>query len=166
MNTSFNILIDLKMLPSSLKDSFVSTLLIQRGKKEHLASSPKESFILDFFLTWDRSQSTMVSVQAIEDSVIYTTKYTTFLELTNKVPLWHEAYREILLKNYRKKTRREIEFVLYNAKERLLQCMENKYFDIARIPKTYLASYLGIAAPSLSRLLRELKNEKVKQSKD
>ena len=54
--------------------------------------------------------------------------------------------------------KREIEFVLYNAKERLNMCMDSKHIDVNRIPKTYLASYLGIAPPSLSRLLREIKD--------
>ena len=56
------------------------------------------------------------------------------------------------------KTKREIEFVQFNAKERLQKFASNKRIDIQRIPKTYLASYLGIQPPSLSRLFRELKN--------
>ena len=99
----------------------------------------------------------MISVQALEDSVVYTAKYANFINLTKENPVWNEVYREILVRNYMRKSKREIEFVLYNAKQRLDQCFKSSYIDINRIPKTYLASYLGIAPPSLSRLLRDRK---------
>jgi CRP-like cAMP-binding protein len=129
----------------------------QDGEEKTFSFIPERSFILDFFLSWQENSTTMVSVQAIEDSEIYTIKYNNFLELMQMRPLWHEVYREVLLRSYMFKTKREIEFVQFNAKERLSKFLSNKRIDIGRIPKTYLASYLGIQPPSLSRLLRELK---------
>ncbi len=72
-------------------------------------------------------------------------------------PIWNNIYREVLLRNYIFKTKREIEFVQFNAKQRLNKFMTNKRIDICRIPKLHLASYLGIQPPSLSRLLKELR---------
>lgn len=129
----------------------------QEGEEKTYSFIPERSFILDFFLSWKESSSTMVSVQALEECSIFTLKYAQFLELMNTNPIWHEIYREVLLRNYMFKTKREIEFVQFNAKERLNKFLLNKRIDINRIPKTYLASYLGIQPPSLSRLLRELK---------
>lgn len=131
-------------------------LINNDGEEKTFSFIPERGFILDFFLTWDKSPS-MISVQAIEDSEIYTIKYERFLELMKRSAVWTEVYREVLVRNYMSKTKREIEFVLYNAKERLKMCLASKTIDVARIPKTYLASYLGIAPPSLSRLLREIK---------
>lgn len=128
------------------------------GEEKTFSFIPEKSFILDFFLSWKENSKTMVSVQALEDSEIYTVKYSHFLELMNTDRIWHDVYREVLLRNYMFKTKREIQFVQFNAKERLQMFMANKRIDINRIPKTYLASYLGIQPPSLSRLLRELKN--------
>ena len=101
----------------------------------------------------------MISVQAIEDSEIYTMEYEKFTNLINTHSVWYDIYHEVLLRNYMYKTKREIEFVQFNAKERLRTFQNNKRIDINRIPKTYLASYLGIQPPSLSRLLREIKEE-------
>ena len=67
------------------------------------------------------------------------------------------------MRNYIFKTKREIEFVQFNAKQRLNKFFNNKRIDINRIPKTYLASYLGIQPPSLSRLLREIKNDSTEE---
>ena len=131
----------------------------QEGEEKTYSFIPENSFILDFFLSWQENFKTMVSVQALEDSEIYVIKYQHFIELMNTHSIWHEVYREILLRNYIFKTKREIEFVQFNAKERLTKFFSNKRIDINRIPKTYLASYLGIQPPSLSRLLREMKNE-------
>ena len=127
------------------------------GEEKTFSFIPEKSFILDFFLSWEENSKTMISVQALENSEIYTLKYNNFVELMSTSKIWHDVYREVLLKNYMYKTKREIEFVQFNAKQRLQMFMENKRIDINRIPKTYLASYLGIQPPSLSRLLRELK---------
>ncbi len=128
------------------------------GEEKTFSFIPEKSFILDFFLSWEENSKAMISVQALEESEIFTIKYNQFLELMQINSIWHDIYSEVLLKNYMYKTRREIEFVQFNAKQRLMMFKENKRIDIHRIPKTYLASYLGIQPPSLSRLLREIKN--------
>jgi CRP-like cAMP-binding protein len=138
------------------KGLFRIYLIDNDGEEKTFSFIPEYGFILDFFLTWDATPS-MISVQAIEDSEIYATNYKTFIDIIKKNPTWAAIYREILIKTYMVKTKREIEFVLYNAKERLKKAMDSKDLDVNRIPKSYLASYLGIAPPSLSRLLRELK---------
>lgn len=139
------------------KGFFRIYLINNEGEEKTFSFISERGFILDFFLSWEKSPS-MVSVQAIEDSEIYTIKYEKFLALMKQSPIWNEIYREVLVRNYMSKTKREIEFVLYNAKERLNICIDSKHIDVNRIPKTYLASYLGIAPPSLSRLLREMKD--------
>ncbi len=127
------------------------------GEEKTFSFIPEQSFILDFFLSWKEKSKTMVSVQALEDSEIYTLKYQSFLNYMNTDRQWYDVYREVLLRNYMFKTKREIEFVQFNAKQRLMKFMNNKRIDITRIPKTYLASFLGIQPPSLSRLLRDIK---------
>jgi CRP-like cAMP-binding protein len=138
------------------KGLFRIYLIDQDGEEKTFSFIQEKGFILDFFLTWDNAPS-MVSCQALEDSEIYTVNYDRFTELMSHEEVWHKVYREVLLRNYMSKTKREIEFVLHNAKERLKRSMESKHLDVSRIPKTYLASYLGIAPPSLSRLFREMK---------
>ena len=128
------------------------------GEEKTFSFIPENSFLLDFFLSWEENSKIMVSVQALEDSEIYTVKYSNFLDLMSSDRIWHDVYRQVLLRNYVFKTKREIQFVQFNAKERLKMFMANKRIDINRIPKTFLASYLGIQPPSLSRLLREIKN--------
>lgn len=128
------------------------------GEEKTFSFIKELGFILDFFLTSDKSPLE-VSCQAIEDSCVYSVKIEDFYRLMSQNVVWHEVFREVLVRNYMSKTKREIEFVHYNAKERLILCQNDKHFDLDRIPKTYLASYLGIAAPSLSRLFREIKAE-------
>lgn len=129
------------------------------GNEKTYAFLSKNSFILDFFLSWEENSNIKLSVQALENSELLVLNYKDFLELIHKETVWSEIYREVLLRNYIFKTKREIEFVQFNAKERLSKFIQGERIDITRIPKTYLASYLGIQPPSLSRLLRELKNE-------
>ncbi len=145
---------DIAIISSGL---FRIYLTDHEGEEKTFSFIPEKSFILDFFLSWEENSKTMVSVQALEDSEIYAVRYNHFLELMNINKTWHDVYIEVLLRNYIFKTKREIQFVQFNAKERLNMFIQNKRIDINRIPKTYLASYLGIQPPSLSRLLRELK---------
>ena len=128
------------------------------GEEKTFSFIPEKSFILDFFLSWEENSKTMISVQAIENAEIYTIKYSNFLQFMQTSKIRHDIYREVLSRNYMYKTKREIEFVQFNAKQRLKMFMENRRIDVNRIPKTYLASFLGIQPPSLSRLLREMKN--------
>lgn len=146
---------DIAIISSGL---FRIYLTDHEGEEKTFSFIPEKSFILDFFFSWEENSKTMVSVQALEDSEIYTIRYNHFLELMNANKIWQDIYREVLLRNYIFKTKREIQFVQFNAKERLKMFMDNKRIDINRIPKTYLASFLGIQPPSLSRLLREIKN--------
>lgn len=129
------------------------------GEEKTYSFLPEHSFILDFFLSWEENNRVKISVQALEDSEILVFKYTDFLSLMKKENVWSEIYREVLLRNYIFKTKREIEFVQFNAKERLSKFIQSQRIDTNRIPKTHMASYLGIQPPSLSRLLRELKND-------
>lgn len=138
------------------KGLFRIYLTDSEGEERTFSFIQERGFILDFFLTWEKSPS-MISVQAIEDAEIYVTRYPKLILIMKKNLIWNEIYREILVRTYMSKTKREIEFVRYNAKERLLKYLEGGSIDLSRIPKTYLASYLGIAPPSLSRLLREIK---------
>lgn len=134
-------------------------LINHEGEEKTFSFIPEYCFILDFFLSNEqRHNSTMISVQAIEDSEIYVINYKRLLYIMKQSTVWSAIYRETLLRNYILKTEREIEFVMYNAKERLNKVMSSNNIDINRIPKSHLASYLGIAPPSLSRLLRELKD--------
>lgn len=141
------------------KGLFRIYLIDNESEERTFSFIPEKEFIIDFFLTWDKSPTApMVSVQAIEDSELLCVKYPALVELMKNNPVWSDFYREILIRYYRSKTKREIEFVLYNAKQRLQLFMRSDKLNINRIPKSYLASYLGIAPPSLSRLFRELKN--------
>ena len=130
----------------------------QDGEEKTYSFIPENSFILDFFLSWEENSKSEVSVQALEDSVVYALKYNDFIEMMDNNKAMQEIYREVLQRNYFRKTKREIEFVQFNAKERLEKFMTNKRVDFDRIPKSYLASYLGIQPPSLSRLLREFRS--------
>lgn len=138
------------------KGIFRIYLIDDSGEEKTFSFVAEHGFILDFFLSWKETSNIQVSAQALEDSEIYVIKYQNFQNLVRSNSEWAEVYASILERAYVQKTKRVTEFVLYNAKARLQKFMENRYLDVERVPKSHLASYLGIAPPSLSRLLREL----------
>ena len=88
------------------KGLFRIFLTDQEGEEKTYSFIPEKSFILDFFLSWKESSDIMVSVQALEDSEILAIKYGNFINLMNTNQVWHEVYREVLLRNYIFKTKR------------------------------------------------------------
>ena len=99
------------------------------------------------------------NIQAIEDSVIWQTtlkqandllelkSWNTFVrKLTQEV----QYYTEIILQEIQTET----------AENRYIKLLENNPALLQRVPLKYLASYLGIAPQSLSRIRKKLAKQK------
>lgn len=67
---------------------------------------------------------------------------------------WERFGRRVAESLYVRKERRELSFLLRSAAERLAEAREQFGPLLAEIPQYHLASYLGIAPESLSRLRR------------
>jgi len=65
--------------------------------------------------------------------------------------------RLIAEQQYLRKYRRELSFLQHTAQERYLQLLEQHPEVIQHIPVKYIASYLGIAPESLSRIRKQLR---------
>lgn len=139
------------------KGLFRAYVTTESNEERTFSFIPEYGILLDYFYLWNNSQLTKVSVQALEHSELYTLNYDDFMKVVEFDLEWSKLYREIIIQSYLTKSQREVNFVLYNAKERLQLMMKDKDFDYSRVPKAHLASYLGIAAPSLSRLFKELR---------
>ena len=82
-------------------------LVNREGEEKTYSFIPEKSFILDFFLTnaEEGPRKAMISAQALEDSEIYTIKYSKLIEALNSDAIFQEIYRAALLRNYLLKTK-------------------------------------------------------------
>ncbi len=92
------------------------------------------------------------SIEVFEDSSVLLADYTEFKKFYLRHKCWEEVGRRIAEKEALDEEQRVFELLNYDAKMRLESFAERYRGRIARIPKSYIASYLGINPSTLSRI--------------
>ena len=93
-----------------------------------------------------------VYIQALEYSEIYTVSRSDFLNLCEKCHEWKDFLQKITEIDCLRLRKREVDFLVYDAKTRYLNFLKeyNQYAD--RIKIKHISSYLGMLPETLSRI--------------
>ncbi len=94
-------------------------------------------------------------IQAVTDCSFVTINRAALNELSNKIPGWDEAIRRITEEALLEKVRLRSPLVATNATMRYRNFLRDLPAIARRVPLQYVASYLGIAPQSLSRIRRQ-----------
>ncbi len=112
----------------------------------------EEGSVLSSYSSILENRPSYFTIQAMEDAVVEVVQYEKFNELFDQHPCWNRFLVALLQKAYVVKEAREREFLLLNAEQRY-QAFLQRYPGLEkRIKQHIIASYLGIAPESLSRL--------------
>lgn len=111
----------------------------------------ENDFILSLSSLIEKSPS-LYSIQALEDCEILTAPAAVIDAMITDSPAWQSIYRHILEKTYVIKEKREAEFLMCDAKERYLNFVRDFPMINRKVKLHTIASYLGIAPESLSRI--------------
>lgn len=96
------------------------------------------------------------TIEALENSVIEIVQYNKFRQLFSEDPCWNKFLVALLQKGYLAKVTRERELLLLDAEQRYRAFLK-RYPDLqSRIKQHIIASYLGIAPESLSRIRKKI----------
>jgi CRP-like cAMP-binding protein len=95
------------------------------------------------------------SIQAIEDTNIYVADYKDFERFYLKGVAWQELGRKIAEINFIIKTKKEEQFLLYNAQQRYENFSQDFPDLLKRLPQLHLASYLGVSPETLNRIIKK-----------
>ena len=99
---------------------------------------------------------TKFNIDALEDSEAVLITKDNFETLCKELPLFNDMINDILHNSFISSQSRIHGYVCNNAQEKYREFME-KYPDmIVRIPQNMIASFLGIAPETLSRIRRQL----------
>ena len=98
------------------------------------------------------------NIQAIEPSQVLFTDRQTAKQLFAEIPAWATFVRSIIIDVQVWTSDLLLESLHLTAEQRYLSILQQKPEWIQRIPLKYLASYLGIAPESLSRIRRKLRS--------
>ncbi len=96
-------------------------------------------------------------IQALEDTKLLVIDYKIYRKLLNSHACWREVAKKLAELIFILKEKREAGLLLHDAKERYLQFLEDYPNLEKRISQYHIASYLGIASESLSRIRANLK---------
>lgn len=103
-------------------------------------------------------QPTDTNIEAIEDSQLLIIEYTTLQKLYREIPQLERAGRLNAEAKYMALIDRlkKVNHTNYTTEERYLEFLQFYGKVACRIPSVYIASYLGIATETLSRIKRQI----------
>jgi CRP-like cAMP-binding protein len=125
------------------------------GMEINTAFFPELS-LADSFVSFMRQQPSEFGIQALEDTHILTVSYDAMEKLGVRNNCWRELALGASIFKLTQKEHRETLLMNSAAEERYLNFVKKCPQLANRIPQYHLASYLGIAPQSLSRIRKNL----------
>lgn len=105
------------------------------------------------FLTREPSRSAIITLTAVECSAVsYDQLQNVYTETENGDKIGRMAAEKLFIK----KTEREVDLLTLNPEEKYKKMLSDHPHFIRHIPLKYLASYLGMAPETLSRVRRSI----------
>jgi CRP-like cAMP-binding protein len=107
-----------------------------------------------------REQPARVAVSAVQDCAVTLWPGRAWLDAVNGNAEWQKLGRKFAERLYVRKEDREIAFLLKSAEERYHTLLAGFPPQVEEIPQHFLASYVGVAPESLSRLKKRSNKKK------
>jgi len=123
---------------------------------EHMSVFGWEGWWLSDLNSFLSGEPAVFNVDAIEDSELLMISRADYEALTIAVPVMDRYFRILYQNSLVTKERRLMSSITHSAEEKYVQLAESNPKIIARIPQNLIASYLGIAPETLSRIKKNL----------
>jgi len=127
---------------------------------EHMSIFGWEGWWLSDFNSFLSGQPAVFNIDAIEDSELLLISKENYEALTLDVPIMDRYFRILYQNSLVTKERRIMSSITHTAEEKYLQLIESSPQLVERIPQHMIASYLGIAPETLSRIKKSLVSRK------
>lgn len=123
---------------------------------EHINQFVPEGWWVSDMNSFFSEEVSFYSIDAIEDSEILILSKENFEKLTLRVPVMEKYFRLLFQNSLITKERRLISSHIHNAEQKYNHILTSNPDLIKRVPQNLLASYLGVAPETLSRLKKNL----------
>lgn len=127
---------------------------------EHMSVFGWEGWWLSDFNSFLSGEPAIFNIDAIEDSELLLISRKDYDALTLEVPVMDRYFRILYQNSIVTKERRLMSSITHSAEEQYVQLIESNPKMIERIPQNLIASYLGIAPETLSRIKKNLVTRK------
>jgi CRP-like cAMP-binding protein len=123
---------------------------------EHMSMFGWEGWWLSDFNSFLMGEPALYNIDAIEDSELVMISLANYDALTLAVPIMDRYFRILYQNSLITKERRLMSSITHTAEEKYVQLAGSNPQIIERIPQNLIASYLGIAPETLSRIKKNL----------
>ncbi|WET02180.1 Crp/Fnr family transcriptional regulator [Flavobacterium sp. YJ01] len=120
--------------------------------KKHIVSFAMEDWWETDFQAFYTQSKALLSLECIEDTVVYSLSSENFEKLCNDLQKMERFFLQKSIAGHIGSQTRILSFLTSNARERYEQLLLKNPSLLQRVPKSYLASYLGVSRETLSRL--------------
>jgi CRP/FNR family transcriptional regulator, anaerobic regulatory protein len=127
------------------------------NKKEHVISFLRENSWIGDLNSLLNQHTTNIYIKALEDTELLILDKVHFVSLINSHSTFLLYYLKAIHQLYMTANEQHALLLSHSAEERYNYLLENSPELISRISDKYLASYLGVQPPSLSRIKRKIK---------
>lgn len=123
---------------------------------EHMSIFGWEGWWLSDFNSFLTGEKAVFNIDAIEDAKLFMISLPNYEALTLAVPIMDRYFRILYQNSLVTKEKRLMSSISHTAEEKYVQLVNSNPEMIARIPQNLVASYLGIAPETLSRIKKKL----------
>ncbi|MCE7039082.1 Crp/Fnr family transcriptional regulator [Dyadobacter sp. CY312] len=123
---------------------------------EHMSVFGWEGWWLSDFNSFLTGDPAVFNIDAIEDSELLLISHADYESLTLSVPIMDRYFRILYQNSIVTKERRLMSSITHSAEEKYVQLTQSNPKMIERVPQNLIASYLGIAPETLSRIKKNL----------
>lgn len=134
----------------------LKTYTIDKNGDEHVFQIAIEGWWVSDMYSHLTGEPATYTIEALEDCEIVTMDIEARERILNQVPNYERFHRILLEKNYVATQRRVNSMLSSSAEERYLEFIKKYPEIVRRVPQMVIASYLGIAPESLSRIRKQL----------
>lgn len=120
--------------------------------KQHIISFAMEDWWESDFAAYFTNTKANMSLQCLEDTSVFSLSLVSYQKLCADIPKVEHFFLQKSISGQIAAQNRILSFLTSNAKERYEQLLKQFPLLFQRVPKTLIASYLGVSRETLSRL--------------
>lgn len=141
---------------SFVASGLIRTYNVDEKGDEHMSVFGWEGWWISDFNSFLSGEPAVFNIDAIEETELLLISLSNYEALTLAVPVMDRYFRILYQNSLVTKEKRLMSSITHTAEEKYVQLINSNPQIIERIPQNLIASYLGIAPETLSRIKKKL----------
>jgi CRP-like cAMP-binding protein len=147
---------DICMYLSFVNKGLIKSYRLDEKGNEHISLFGWEGWWISDFNSYINQQPATLYIDAVEDTELFLLSRAAYEQLTLDVPIMDRYFRLLYQNSLVTKDERLISSNSYSAEEKFQRLIQSNPEIMQRVPQHLVASYLGLAPETLSRIRKKL----------